>query len=106
MRSHRTWRAYSRQLNEIRGHANDLFHDYSRLQKIEHCGTPQQREAIKRLEPIVHEMAASLTGTIQLLNDHHQGVNLPAFTSRIHSHYVTIDNLYQELCKCTGKNAG
>jgi L-lactate utilization protein LutB len=101
VRNHADWQSYSIQLHHIRLHANELFHDNSRLQKIADKATPQQREAIKRLQPMVREMADSLTKTIQWLNENQGNVGMPEFTSQIHSTYVNIDKLYQELCKCT-----
>lgn len=106
VRTNASWQAWAEQLNHVRHHANELFHDYSRLQKIADRGTPNQREAINRMEPIVREMADSLEKTIISLNDNHRGVILPKFKDRIHSDYVTINKLYGELCKCTEESAG
>jgi len=105
VRSHPDWQSYSRRIHHIREHANDLFHDNSRLLKIADKATPQQREAIKRLQPMMREMADSLTKAIQMLNEDQRRVNMPEFTSQIHSTCKNVDKLYQELCKCTGKNA-
>ena len=100
VRSHDSWDIYSRKLHEIREHVNDLFHDNSKLQKIADKATPQQREAIKRLQPMMREMADSLAKTIQILNENERQVNMPEFTARIHSDYLNIDKVYRELCKC------
>jgi len=105
VRSRISWKSYSERLNEIRRHANDLFHDYSRMQKMADSATPQQREAINHLEPIVREMADSLVKTIESLNDNQRVVNMPEFSTRIHSDYVIINRVYQELCKCVDDNA-
>lgn len=104
-RSSLSWQSHSIQLNEIRKHVNDLFHDYSRLQNMSGAATPKQRQAITHLEPMLRKMAHSLLNTIEYLNDNQRNVNLPAFRDRIHSDYVNINQVYKELCKCTGDNA-
>ena len=104
-RSNLDWKDHAERLHEIRGHVNDLFKDYSRLQKITDQATPQQREAIKRLEPMLLNMANSLNQTIQTLNENQRRVNFPAFRDRIHTDYANIENVYRELCKCTEKKS-
>jgi len=96
-----SWESHSIRLNEIRAHVNDLFHDYSRLESMANNATPRQRETINRLEPIFRKMADSLIKTIQNLNANQKEVNLPSFRTRIHSDYLNINQVYEELCKCT-----
>jgi hypothetical protein len=64
-------------------------------------GTPQQREAIDRLEPLLRDMETNLTDTIQNLNLHQGRVHMPSFRTRIHADYVAINKVYQLLCECT-----
>lgn len=97
-----SWESHSICLNEIRRHVNDLFQDYSRLQKVVDKASPKQREAINRLEPMLRKMAGSLIDTIQDLHENQKNVNVPSFRARIHSNYLNIDVVYRELCNCTG----
>ena len=104
-RSELSWESHSVRLREIRMHVNDLFHDYSRLQSMSDNATPQQRQIINRLEPVLRKMANSLIKTIQTLNENQKQVNMPWFRDRIHSDYLNINQAYEELCKCAGVHA-
>jgi hypothetical protein len=100
-RSDMDWRAHAQCLTNIKEHANDLFEDYYQLQRMRDKGTPQQREAIDRLEPLLRDMGTNLTDTIQNLNLHQGRVHMPSFRTRIHADYVAINKVYQLLCECT-----
>jgi len=103
-RSGMDWQTHAQCLTNIKGHAGDLFQDYYQLQAMRAKGTPQQREAIDRLEPLLREMGTSLTNTIQSLNLHQGQVNMPVFRNKVHADYVAINRVYQLLCECTKKN--
>jgi hypothetical protein len=98
-------RSYAERLNMIREHANDLFQDYYQLQRLRDRGTPAQREAIDKLDPLVREMATELTNNIQLLNDHQHQVNMPRFGNQVHVNWEKINAVYEHLCKCTDKRS-
>lgn len=95
------FRTYARVLNDIKAHANDLFQDYYELQRQRDSGTPAQREAIDKLEPLLREMATSLTNSLQKLDAHQAGVNTPEFRKGIRENWEKINAVYQHLCKCT-----
>lgn len=97
------FRTYGQVLNNIKTHANDLFQDYYELQRQRDSGTPAQREAIDKLEPLLREMATSLTNTFQKLDAHQTGVNTPEFRKGIRENWEKINVVYQHLCKCTEK---
>jgi hypothetical protein len=98
-------RMHALYLQQIKEHAADLFRDYYQLQILRDKGTPQQREAIDRLDPLFREMATSLTNTLQTFNAHPTRVNMPPFRNRIHSDYMTINAVYRHLCECSNKNS-
>ena len=98
------WQLKAQYLRKVRDHANDLFQDYYRLQNLRKKGTQQQQEAIDRLEPLLRDMATSLTNTIQMLNEHPGRTNMPAFRTRIHDDWVSINKTYEFLCVCTKPN--
>ncbi len=91
---------HSLYLQKVKEHAADLFRDYYQLQSLRDKGTPQQREAIDRMEPLLKEMATSLTNTMQTYNAHPSHVNMPPFRNRIHNDWLTINAVYEHLCKC------
>ena len=94
----------SQYLRQVREHASDLLQDYYQLQKVRDQGTAQQREAIDRLDPLLREMATSLTNTLQAFNEHPARSNMPYFRDRIHADWVSINKVYGLLCECTSKN--
>lgn len=92
-------------LQKVKEHAADLFRDYYQLQSLRSKGTPQQREAIAQLEPLLKEMATSLTNTLQTFNTHPSRVHMLPYRNRIHSDWVAINAVYEHLCKCSNKNS-
>lgn len=99
------WRTYAERLTMIKDHANDLFQDYYQLQRLRDSGTPAQREAIDKLEPLVRAMATELTNTFQSLNEHKAQVNFPEFRNRARANWEKINAVYEHLCKCTDKRS-
>jgi hypothetical protein len=91
-------------LQKVKQHAADLYSDYYQLLRLRDKGTPQQREAIVRLEPLFRDMATSLTNTMQSFNADRTSVHMPPFRNRIHSDYLAINAVYEQLCKCASKN--
>jgi hypothetical protein len=92
-------------LQKVKEHAAELFRDYYQLQVLREKGTPQQREAIDRLEPLLKDMATSLTNTLQTFNAHPSHVQMPPYRNRIHSDWQTINAVYEHLCQCTDRNS-
>src|SRR5512146_1361139 len=92
-------------LQKVKEHAADLFRVYYQLQMLRDKGTPQQREAIDRLQPLLKEMATSLTNTLQTFNGHQSPVHMLPYRNRIHSDWLTINAVYEHLCKCSSKNS-
>ena len=95
---------HSQYLRKVSEHASDLFQDYYQLQKSRDKGTPQQRDAIDRLDPLLREMATSLTNTVEAFNEHPARANMPYFRDRIHADWVSINKVYGLLCECTSKS--
>lgn len=103
--SNLTPRMHALYLQKIKEHATDLFRDYYQLQMLRDKGTPQQRQAIDRLDPLLREMATSLTNTLQTFNSYPGRVNMLPYRNRIHSDYLTINAVYQHLCECSNRNS-
>jgi hypothetical protein len=104
-RSGLTWQSHAKCLQDIKVHAVDLLADFAQLKAMREKGTPRQREAIDRLEPLLQSMALELTTTIQQLNQHQERVNMPSFRTRVHAECVAVSRVYTHLCECTNKNS-
>ncbi len=69
-------------------------------------GTKQlasQRAAIDRIDPLLRDIAASLTATIKYLNhnNHNQSeMKDPVFRSRVAADRLKIDTVYRAICEC------
>lgn len=94
-------RSHAMYLEKVKEHVNELAKDYGKLQMLRENGTPQQREAIDQLEPLLREMALSLTNTIRAFNENPGQVNLPPFRNRIDSDWSIVNAVYQHLRKCS-----
>ena len=102
-RSNMAWQMHAQCLQNIKEHVNDLGKDFSRLEALREEATPSQRAAIDRIDPLLRDMAADLTATIENLNHNKSKVNDPAFRSRIHDNWLNVDRVYTALCECTSK---
>jgi hypothetical protein len=68
-RSTLSWQAHGNRLDDMTVHANDLIRDYKKLSSMREEGSPWQKEAIDRIDPLLHEMADHLQATINHFND-------------------------------------
>lgn len=102
-RSGLAWSMHAQCLENIREHVNDLAEDFTQLQALRSEATPGQRAAIDRIDPLLRDMAASLTATINYLNqnNHNQGaMKDPVLRSRVDSDLVKINKVYRTICEC------
>ena len=61
------------------------------------------RAAPVGLEPLLREMATSMTNIIQKLNANQERVNTRDFRNQIYSNQEKVKAVYQHLCKCTSR---
>jgi hypothetical protein len=66
-------------LNAMKEHANDLITDFNKLNLLRDTGSAWQQEAIDRVDPLLKEMSAHLTSTIDHFNENKRSVNMPPF---------------------------
>ena len=80
-RSSLSWQSYAHKIEMIKEHVNNTGKLLSKLQAEEPNGSPWQQTAIKRIEPLLKELAANTETTINYLNENQDQDSLPA-TSR------------------------
>jgi acyl-CoA reductase-like NAD-dependent aldehyde dehydrogenase len=91
-RSKLSWKSYAHKLEMIRGHVNDTGRLLAKLKDAEASGSPWQQATIKRIEPLLQEIADNTTATLKHLNDNQAGVHLPAFRDLVKAnHELTAD---------------
>jgi len=64
-RSGLSLQSHSAQLEKIRGHVNDFGRTINDLKNARGEASPWQQQAIDRIDPLLQEMADTLTATIQ-----------------------------------------
>ena len=82
-RSKMTWRGYGSKLEEIKIHINNTGKLLVKLKAAETTGSPWQQAAIKRIEPLLKELADNTTATINHLNANPGKIHTPAFTDYV-----------------------
>jgi hypothetical protein len=100
-----SWQMHAKCLEDIKLHSTDLLADFNQLKAMRTKGTPRQREAIDRLEPLLQSMTIALTTTIEQLNHGQLKVNMPVFRNRVHGDWESVNRVYTHLCECTNKNS-
>ena len=92
-RSNMTWRGYGSKLDLIKGHVNNALSLLAKLKSAEATGSQWQQAAIKRIEPLLKELADNTTATINHLNDNQGKVHLPAFTDYVKANHELATDL-------------
>lgn len=83
-----SWESYAKRLNEMRQHAIDLTNDFNQLSALRDEGSPWQQGAIDRANPMLQEMANSLTATIKHFNDNKNRIEMPPFPDYVKANRV------------------
>ena len=86
-RSTRSWETYAGKLVMIKGHVNNTGKLLTKLKDAEATGSPWQQTAIKRIEPLLKEMADNTEATISHLNANQGKVHFPEFTDYVKANY-------------------
>ena len=92
-RSASSWETYLSSLDMIKGHVNDTGELLAKLKDAEATGSPWQQTAIKRIEPLLKEMADNTTATIKHLSDNKNKVHLPEFKDYVKANYELATDL-------------
>ena len=92
-RSTMTWRGYGSKLDMIKGHVNNALALLAKLKNAEATGSQWQQAAIKRIEPLLKELADNTTATINHLNANQGKVHLPAFTDYVKANHELATDL-------------
>jgi hypothetical protein len=87
-RSKLSWQSYAAKLDTIKAHINNAGELVAKLKNAESTGSPWQQSTIKRIEPMLQEMADNLTATIKHLSDNQSKVHFPAFTDYVKANYA------------------
>ena len=92
-RSKMNWQSYAAKLDTIKGHINNAGQLLAKLKYSESSGSLWQQTTIKRIEPLLQEMADNLNTTIRHLNENQNKVHMPEFASYVKSNYALATDL-------------
>lgn len=84
-RSQLTWQSHSAKINQIKEHVNKAGELLSKLQGAKTSASAWQEHAIDRITPLLQELAASVTSTIEHLNKNQNLIHTPPYTEYVAS---------------------
>ncbi len=96
-RSPMSWESHARQLNLIKEHANDLLSDFNKLTSLRAEGSPWQQQAIDGIDPLLRDMAAHLTSTIQHLNDNKSQIQMKAYKDLVRANLDLMTRAHESI---------
>lgn len=75
------------QIEKIRGHVNDLGRTASELTAARSEASPWQQQAIDRIDPLLRELAETVTTTINHMNDHPDRIHMQPYRDYVSATY-------------------
>jgi hypothetical protein len=87
-RSKVSWASYAEKISTIKGHINNAGKLLAKLKDAESTGSLWQQATVKRIEPLLQEMADNLTATINHLNANQSKVHMPEFKDYVKANYT------------------
>ncbi len=87
IRSKLSWASYASKVEMIKGHVNNTGKLLAKLKEVESSGAPWQRTAIKRIEPLLKELATNTEATINHLNENKTNVHSTEFKDYVKANF-------------------
>ena len=88
-----SWESYAGKVEMIKGHVNNTGKLLARLQEQEHAGSQWQQTAIRRIEPLLKELAANTEATINYLNENRTKIHFAGFKDYVKANYELATDL-------------
>jgi ABC-type Na+ efflux pump permease subunit len=92
-RSSLNWESYAQKIEMIKEHVNNTGKLLTKLQAEESNGSPWQQTAIKRIEPLLKELAANTEKTINYLNENKTKTHFSDFKDYVQMNCEIATNL-------------
>ena len=86
-RSKLSWESHSIKVGEIKEHVNALGKVNKQLADQRVHGSPWQQKAIEQIDPLLRELARTVTATIKHLNDNPSRVHMPSYREYARANY-------------------
>ncbi|MHB1021727.1 MAG: hypothetical protein ACYC0Z_04915, partial [Acidobacteriaceae bacterium] len=82
-----SWQSHATRLQSMKEHVNELGKVEQELRDAREEGSPWQQEAIDRINPLLKNLADTLTSTIDHLNKNQNRIHLPAYRDYTRANY-------------------
>jgi len=82
-----SWSTYAGKVDMIREHINNTGKLLTKLQDAQDSGSPWQRTAISRIEPLLKELAANTEATIAFMTENKTAIHFPEFRDYARASY-------------------
>lgn len=82
-----SWEAYAGKIDLIKDHVNKTGKLLAEMQQLESTGSPWQQVAVKRIYPVLKELADNTTAVIEQLTTHQSKVHMPEFRDYVKANY-------------------
>ena len=93
-RSPLSWQSHAIRLETIKGHVNDLIEDVNTLSAMREQGSPWQKTAIDRIDPLLKEIAQHLSMTIQHLSDNPTRIHVQQYRDYVNANRELINRAH------------
>lgn len=88
-----SWESYASKVDMIKEHVNKTGKLLANLKDAETGGSPWQQTAIKRIEPLLKELAANTEATINHLNENRTRIHFTEFKDYVKANYELATDL-------------
>ena len=82
-----SWSTYADKVEMMRGHVNNSGKMLTKLQEAQDSGSPWQRTAISRIEPLLKELAANTEAIIAFMTENKTLIHFPEFRNYAKANY-------------------
>src|SRR5579872_1109610 len=93
VKSKLSWQTHASKIDMIKDHVNTTGKLLAKLKDAEALGSPWQKEAIARIEPLLKELAGNTEATINYLNENKSKVHFPEFRDYVKANYELATDL-------------
>lgn len=87
------WESHARKVEQIKDHVNNAGKSLSKLDSARENGSPWQQQAIDRISPLLKELAANVTSTIEHLNQKPMLLQTGPYADYVAANYELASNL-------------
>jgi hypothetical protein len=92
-RSKLSWKSHAVKINQIKQHVNDSGQLLAKLHDAKASGSAWQQRAIDEMTPLLQDLAASVTSTIEHLNKNESQVHMPPYIECVASNAELANDL-------------